>query len=220
MFGEVIAFDSEPENRFAFRTAGVHVVDHDKDGDLDIIQGKYSFSWPPFESVELLRNDGSGSFEVTVLASDVSIENDPDWSILLPTSSAFGDLDGDGDLDRVSGPGLTVGEARPAGDSNNDGRFDSADLVAVFAVGEYEDRILGNSTFDEGDWNGDGDFDSRDFVFAFRAGTYGRDAELAAVAAAIDGSGQDSDVERRRNALDGSESAAQPTGWIQFAFVP
>ena len=77
-----------------------------------------------------------------------------------------------------------------------------------------------NSTFDEGDWNGDGDFDSRDFVFAFRAGTYGRDAELAAVAAAIDGSGQDSDVERRRNALDGSESAAQPTGWIQFAFVP
>ena len=220
MFGEVIAFDSEPENRFAFRTAGVHVVDHDKDGDLDIIQGKYSFSWPPFESVDLLRNDGSGSFEVTVLASDVSIENDPDWSILLPTSSAFGDLDGDGDLDRVSGPGLTVGEARPAGDSNNDGRFDSADLVAVFAVGEYEDRILGNSTFDEGDWNGDGDFDSRDFVFAFRAGTYGRDAELAAVAAAIDGSGQDSDVERRRNALDGSESAAQPTGWIQFAFVP
>lgn len=58
------------------------------------------------------------------------------------------------------------------GDSNHDGRFDSADFVAVFAAGKYEDGIPGNATFEEGDWNGDGDFDSGDMVFAFQAGTY------------------------------------------------
>lgn len=217
MFGDVVAFDSSPENRFSFRTAGIHVIDHDEDGDLDIIRAKNSFDWPPAESVDLLRNDGSGRFEATVVASDISIANDPEWSHLLPVAAAFGDLDGDGDLDRVSGPGLTVGEARPAGDSNNDGQFDSDDLVAVFAIGEYEDRILGNSTFDEGDWNGDGDFDSRDFVFAFQANTYVRDAGVAAIAAAIDNSIQDSEAERRRGAR-GDSHGRDPL--FEFAFVP
>ncbi|MEZ6119376.1 MAG: hypothetical protein R3C28_22805 [Pirellulaceae bacterium] len=58
------------------------------------------------------------------------------------------------------------------GDSNRDGRFDSADLVAVFQAGEYEDAIAGNSEWAEGDWNGDGDFNTADLVFAFQAGTY------------------------------------------------
>lgn len=65
------------------------------------------------------------------------------------------------------------GNAGPIpGDSNGDGVFDSGDLVAVFSAGEYEDDILGNSTFEEGDWNGDGDFDSTDLVFVFTAGNY------------------------------------------------
>ena len=59
-----------------------------------------------------------------------------------------------------------------AGDVNNDGVFDSSDLVDIFRVGEYEDELEDNSTFADGDWNGDGDFDSSDFVTAFRAGTY------------------------------------------------
>ncbi|MCA9150957.1 MAG: hypothetical protein KDA92_16710 [Planctomycetales bacterium] len=58
------------------------------------------------------------------------------------------------------------------GDSNLDGIFDSADFVAVFAVGEYEDGIDGNSNWSDGDWNGDGDFDSSDFVAAFTSGGY------------------------------------------------
>jgi hypothetical protein len=58
------------------------------------------------------------------------------------------------------------------GDSNRDGQFDSSDLVFVFQVGEYEDGLPLNSTFEEGDWNDDGDFDSGDFVFAFQRGTY------------------------------------------------
>ena len=67
---------------------------------------------------------------------------------------------------------LTWYETRPIGDSNGDGRFDSADLVRVFAAAEYEDDLVGNSTFEDGDWNGDGEFDSSDLVAVFSNGTY------------------------------------------------
>ena len=57
-------------------------------------------------------------------------------------------------------------------DVNRDGIFNSEDLAAVFAAGEYDDDISGNSTFFEGDWNLDGEFDSEDLVFAFQLGIY------------------------------------------------
>lgn len=53
------------------------------------------------------------------------------------------------------------------GDANLDGLFNSADLVAVFKAGEYEDAIIGNSTWSDGDWNGDREFGSGDLVAAF-----------------------------------------------------
>ncbi len=59
-----------------------------------------------------------------------------------------------------------------AGDANLDGVFDSADLVAVFQAGEYEDVGAGISTWSEGDWNCDLEFDSGDLVAAFQAGRY------------------------------------------------
>jgi hypothetical protein len=58
------------------------------------------------------------------------------------------------------------------GDSDFNGTFDSSDLVKVFQAGEYEDAIVGNSSFHEGDWNGDGDFDSSDILAAFQAGAF------------------------------------------------
>ena len=58
------------------------------------------------------------------------------------------------------------------GDANLDGEFNSGDLVAVFATGEYEDEIPNNSTWATGDWDGDGEFGSGDFVLAFAAGGY------------------------------------------------
>jgi hypothetical protein len=58
------------------------------------------------------------------------------------------------------------------GDANLDDEFNSGDLVAVFAAGEYEDPIAGNSTWAEGDWNADLDFDSGDLVAAFAGGGY------------------------------------------------
>jgi uncharacterized protein YjbI with pentapeptide repeats len=58
------------------------------------------------------------------------------------------------------------------GDTNLDHEFNSADLVAAFSGGEYEDGIPMNSGWHEGDWNGDGDFDTADFVTAFVNGGY------------------------------------------------
>ena len=60
------------------------------------------------------------------------------------------------------------------GDANLDGEFNSSDLVHVFIAREYEDDIVGNSTWATGDWNGDREFDMSDFVLAFQAGGYER----------------------------------------------
>ena len=67
---------------------------------------------------------------------------------------------------------LSDGLSSVVGDVNSDGIFDSADLVKLFQVGEYEDDIEDNSLWSEGDWNCDGDFDTADLVVAFQAGTY------------------------------------------------
>jgi hypothetical protein len=56
------------------------------------------------------------------------------------------------------------------GDANLDGQFNSADLIAVFAVGSYESGA--SAEWQDGDWNGDGQFDTRDFVVAFAEGAY------------------------------------------------
>ncbi len=71
------------------------------------------------------------------------------------------------------------------GDANLDGRFDSSDLVQVFAAGEYEDDVALNSGWASGDWNCDREFDSSDLVAAFQAGSYTTAATVAPVATAI-----------------------------------
>ncbi len=58
------------------------------------------------------------------------------------------------------------------GDANLDRIFNSADLIAVFAQGLYEDGITKNAKWGDGDWNCDGEFDSADLIVAFQAGGY------------------------------------------------
>jgi hypothetical protein len=58
------------------------------------------------------------------------------------------------------------------GDSNLDGEFNSSDLVAIFQAGEYEDAIVGNSSWVTGDWSGDREFGSSDLVLAFGDGGF------------------------------------------------
>jgi hypothetical protein len=75
-----------------------------------------------------------------------------------------------------AGRGLAAGASeqwinRP-GDANRDSVFDTRDLVAVFAGGEYDDPQPGNSTWSDGDWNSDGDFTSGDVVAAFQSGGF------------------------------------------------
>ncbi|MCA9216145.1 MAG: Hint domain-containing protein, partial [Planctomycetales bacterium] len=72
-------------------------------------------------------------------------------------------------------PTITPGDKVP-GDSNGDGRFTSADLVAVFQAAKYETGA--SATFAEGDWNGDGIFNTRDLVFAFQNTVYERPAAI------------------------------------------
>lgn len=58
------------------------------------------------------------------------------------------------------------------GDANLDLSFGTDDLVLVLQSGQYEDTIVGNSTWATGDWNGDGEFDSSDLVIALQSGGF------------------------------------------------
>lgn len=81
------------------------------------------------------------------------------------------DVDGDGDID-VDDRVFWVNDLATTwmGDSDFDGEFGSADLVAVFQAGKYEADVL--ATWAEGDWNGDQRFGSGDLVAAFQNGGY------------------------------------------------
>jgi hypothetical protein len=62
---------------------------------------------------------------------------------------------------------VVLSQAKP-GDSNEDGLFNSSDLMQVFQAGQYDDGIRGNSTWLEGDWDCTGDVDSNDFITVFQ----------------------------------------------------
>jgi hypothetical protein len=79
--------------------------------------------------------------------------------------------------DVVGGTPGTDSRGAVVGDFNQDGVFDSSDLLSIVVAGEFEDNLPGNSTFEEGDWNGDGDFTTADLVLIFQLGTYVDGAE-------------------------------------------
>jgi hypothetical protein len=70
---------------------------------------------------------------------------------------------------------------RRPGDANGDGLFDSTDLIEVFALGQYEDSIVGNSTWESGDWDFDGEFTTGDLVTALQLNQYESDAAAIGV---------------------------------------
>ena len=61
-------------------------------------------------------------------------------------------------------PGRSDLSIRLTGDANEDGRFDTGDLVHAMQGGKYETAVA--ATFAEGDWNRDGVFDSEDLLMA------------------------------------------------------
>ena len=136
--------------------------DLDGDGDSDIVAATISGQVRWYENLDNTDDFRDGDL--------VSLRDREAVSVVVS------DMDNDGDNDIVTASSgfdrIAWFESRTIGDSNDDGVFNSSDLVKVFQAGQYEDNLKGNSTFDDGDWNGDGDFDSSDLVFAFRAGTF------------------------------------------------
>ncbi|MCA9196576.1 MAG: PEP-CTERM sorting domain-containing protein [Planctomycetales bacterium] len=130
------------------------------------------FAFGIFDNLKISLSAQSGDFDndgdldaddIDTLTAAIA-NNDP--------GSVF-DVNGDGDLD-ASDRSYWITELKNTwfGDSNLDGEFSSADFVAVFTNGEYEDGIADNSGWADGDWNGDGEFDSSDFVAAFTDGGF------------------------------------------------
>jgi hypothetical protein len=148
----------------------VFAMDVDGDGDIDVISSALGF-----DGIGWHENlDSKGTFGPRQF-----IGGGCEILSITDTNSVYGtDLDGDADVDFLSASSteckqkVTWYEKRFVGDSNDDGVFNSSDLVIVFTAGEYEDGIPGNSTFEDGDWNVDGDFRTSDLVFAFQSGMY------------------------------------------------
>lgn len=127
-------------------------------------QFTYDDGWYP-------TTDGGGPSLEVVRPSNPNLAS---WSVAAQWAAS-----------RVQGGSPGRGPTVP-GDSNDDGLFNSADLVLVFQAGKYEDNVPQNASFAEGDWNGDGDFTTADLVFAFQAGTYTGNSLPAAQDAAHD----------------------------------
>jgi len=116
------------------------------------------------------------------------------------TGDSFLDLTGDDLVDHEDMAFMVVSVLRSrTGDVNLDGRFDSRDLIAIFQTAEYDDGIMGNSTWSTGDWTCDGEFDSSDLVVAFQTGGYSSIArrDQFQIAAAIDFSDEDAKLKKR-----------------------
>lgn len=117
---------------------------------------------------DTLAGDYDGDGALTAADIDALTE-----AVQTGATGAEFDLNGDGSVSNADRT-VWVEELKNSyfGDSNLDGEFNSADFVAVFTLGQYEDGVANNSTWAGGDWNGDGEFDSSDFVAAFTAGGY------------------------------------------------
>ena len=133
------------------------------------------FAPPAAARVWEVRADGSGDAPTIQAALDAASAGDlvrvgcgvyPDCSTPTPFGNACLQLKSGVDLE-AEGDGCVVVDAGGVG-------------LLVFAAGEFEDDIVGNSTWEEGDWNGDGDFSTGDLVAAFQIGHYSAEKDYLA----------------------------------------
>ncbi len=120
-------------------------------GEVVIQQLAYSDQWHPV-------TDGDGP---SLQLIDPATSTPDDWQVAAGWRAS-----------RQAGGSPGTGDDFLPGDANRDGVFNSADLVAVFVAGQYEDLIPGNSRWESGDWDDDGDFTSADLVLALALGSY------------------------------------------------
>ncbi len=156
----------------ALTPTSLAVADLDGDTDLDILSSdsqRDQISW--YRNLnDATRRRGDFDQDGVVDVQDVDLLC---AEILADGLDHDFDLTDDGAVNRSDMNELIVNILQTSfGDTNLDGVFDSSDFVSVFAMGEYEDGIDGNSTWADGDWNCDGDFTTSDLVFALQAGGY------------------------------------------------
>jgi hypothetical protein len=156
--------------------------------------------WTGETTWELPLPIGAGVNAIELAAFDMQGRQVGQASIQVTGLGLPGDFDGNGQIDAADIDALCAGIDTPAprfdlnadgrvdkddldhmihqilgtsyGDADLNGRFDSSDLVSVFAWGQYEDETDGNSGWLQGDWNCDGDFDSSDLVEALADGGF------------------------------------------------
>ncbi|MFC1758800.1 hypothetical protein ACFL2H_08535 [Planctomycetota bacterium] len=114
------------------------------------------------ENRELADFDADGVFDV----DDIDLLSKALRAVDKPKPVLM-DVNLDGEFDAEDHRALVEDQIGiPFGDANADGAFSSTDLVRVFQHGEYDDALVGNSTWRTGDWDGDGEFSSGDFDVA------------------------------------------------------
>jgi hypothetical protein len=114
------------------------------------------------------RGDLNGDQQVNAVDIDLLYA-----ALRLGTTDPQFDLDGNGLSDQRDTDWLVeqiLGTVY--GDANLDGHFDTADLIAVFQAGKFEDQFDDNAGWAEGDWDGDGDFGTGDLVLALQRGGF------------------------------------------------
>jgi hypothetical protein len=141
--GTFLGFSSNgiPFGNITEDTRALALGDVDGDGDLDLLVGNY------YSTNMLYLNDGSGIFTYT---ADVDTEGDF-FTGNATTALAFGDVDGDGDLD------LLAGNDGPHTDklyrNNGQGKFDDGVSISIGGIEELTAALA------LGDIDGDGDLD-------------------------------------------------------------
>ncbi|MCA8964095.1 MAG: VCBS repeat-containing protein, partial [Planctomycetes bacterium] len=128
----------------------VALGDVDGDGDLDMVIGNFTNKYAT--PSRLYLNDGGGKFVQTV------VHRLPE-NVSRTTALAFGDVDGDGDLDIAVGTAATRCKYGCGGDQNqlylNDGRGQFTDVTAGQLPSYYDET----NALAFADVDGDGDLD-------------------------------------------------------------
>jgi hypothetical protein len=164
--------------------------------NLEFSDERIMFSGPVTVSAGMLGDfDGNRTLtaqDIDLLSGHVTYKPNPDdpfhpCNLPIPprwcwfvVSEDYLDQNDDGSLDQIDRT-IWVKDHKGTwfGDADLNGQFDTADLVAVFQIGEYEDLVPHNSSWSEGDWDGNGDFEMSDFIFALQDGGYERGSLLA-----------------------------------------